>query len=295
MQPAIICTSTGVAEVLCELHHAPEHSTGTQLRLLVSEAHVDALQPSVTVHGFNGGPIWRPWTHLTQCRIKRGRANKAGWVAFFVCDVNWEWLECRNLDQTHRPTRHRLAVSVTNVQGQVIYRHQITQHKKRMVAGAEVRDDDDNDDDDHGNEAAEGEDAVVLCHSCFNKFNAQFQCLPLEKDSSESNDDRQLAQPAQTGVVDALHGIGPVDDMLCDPEELTVEAGQELQPITWRLVDLCRHTIKDAEGHVIMLEELHTARFGTEHQVVERSCYVHQAPGNHFRRASCRHLSHVSL
>lgn len=163
------------------------------------------------------------------------------------------------------------------------------------MAGAEVRDDDDNDDDDHGNEAAEGEDAVVLCHSCFNKFNARFQCLPLEKEASESNDDRQLAQPAQTGVVDALHGIGPVDDMLCDPEELTVEAGQELQPITWRLVDLCRHTIKDAEGHVIMLEELHTARFGTEHQVVERSCYVHQAPGNHFRRASCRHLSHVSL
>jgi hypothetical protein len=79
----------------------------------------------------------------------------------------------------------------------------------------------------------------------------------LEKESStESNDDRQLAQPAQTGVMccDALHGIGPVDDMLCDPEELTVEAGQELQPITWRLVDLCKHTIKDAEGHVIMLE-----------------------------------------
>jgi hypothetical protein len=140
LQPAITGTgtgtstsTTGVAEVLCELHHAPEHSTGTQLRLLVSEAHVDALQPSVTVHGFNGGPIWRPWTHLTQCRIKRGRANKAGWVAFFVCDVNWEWLECRNLDQTHRPTRHRLAVSVTNVQGQVIYRHQITQHKKRSI------------------------------------------------------------------------------------------------------------------------------------------------------------------
>jgi hypothetical protein len=143
LQPTIISTSisasiststgTGVAEVLCELHHAPEHSTGTQLRLLVSQAHVDAIQPSVTVHGFNGGPIWRPWTHLAQCRIKRGRANKAGWVAFFVCDIAWDWLECRNLGQTHRPTRHRLAISVTDFQGQVIYRHQITQHKKRSM------------------------------------------------------------------------------------------------------------------------------------------------------------------
>ncbi len=45
-----------------------------------------------------------------------------------------------------------------------------------------------------------------------------------------------------------------MDDMLSDPEELTVEAGLELQPITWRLVDLWRHTIKDAKGRVIMLK-----------------------------------------
>ena len=69
-------------------------------------------------------------------------------------------------------------------------------------------------------------------------------------DSSELD-----TQPAQTGVIDdALYGMGPVNDMLCDPEELTVEAGQELQPITWRLVDLSKHTIKDAEGHVILLK-----------------------------------------
>ena len=45
-----------------------------------------------------------------------------------------------------------------------------------------------------------------------------------------------------------------MDDMLSDPEELTVEAGLELQPVTWRLVDLWRHTIKDAKGRVIMLK-----------------------------------------
>jgi hypothetical protein len=45
-----------------------------------------------------------------------------------------------------------------------------------------------------------------------------------------------------------------MDDMLSDPEELTVEAGLELQPVTWRLVDLWKHTIKDAKGRVIMLE-----------------------------------------
>lgn len=54
--PPVITSSTCVGEVLCELHDAPEHPTGTQLRLLISRAHVDAVQPSVTLHGFDGGP-----------------------------------------------------------------------------------------------------------------------------------------------------------------------------------------------------------------------------------------------
>jgi hypothetical protein len=36
------------------------------------------------------------------------------------------------------------------------------------MAEAEVRDDDD--DDDYADEATEGEDAVVLCHPCYNKL-----------------------------------------------------------------------------------------------------------------------------
>jgi hypothetical protein len=120
--------------VLCELHDAPEHPTGTQLRLLISQAHVDAVQPSVTLHGFDGGPIYWPWTLLAQRQVNGGRANEDGRVAFFVCDINWGRLVCLNPMETHKPTLHRLAISVINAQDQVIYRHQVTQRRRRSTS-----------------------------------------------------------------------------------------------------------------------------------------------------------------
>lgn len=108
-----------------------------------------------------------------------------------------------------------------------------------------------------------------------------------------------------------------MDDMLSDPEELTVEAGLELQPVTWRLVDLWRHTIKDAKGRVIMLKNSTLYAFksphdpftlttllkpqilqtpsGTERQAIERGCNVLQDQGDHVLRVSCRRVSHVPL
>jgi hypothetical protein len=47
---------------------------------------------------------------------------------------------------------------------------------------------------------------------------------------------------------------GPIHDVIAEPEDLTTEAGHELQPITWRVVDQWKHVIESTKGRIVLLE-----------------------------------------